>query len=298
MYRYVKRFFTSSNTIDIVKRNNYLRNKFFGKKLNGKIFNEYFNKSCFVKYLCKQHEDNIDLNKIMLTEICSNEYSFYDVNLINKYIHHENNMIAIINIPDDATVCIEKESYKTNKFKLINILSSNIFYSKFTKNELKYFLENNPYVIKYMSNPTEEEQMCVTRQFCTFVKQQTETLFEFIPNPPSNEIQMYILNQHSYMIEHIKNPSEEAQMYAIQQNPYFIKHIKIPTEKVKLFATNINGNIIEFISNPSEEVQINAIKNNINAFKYIKNPTIKSQLYAIKILYNLMIESTKNNVRL
>lgn len=86
-------------------------------------------------------------------------------------------------------------------------------------------LNYNPDNIKFIINPTEEEQLCSVNidGHC----------LQFIDNP-SLEVQKAALKNDGYSIQYINNPSEELQLIAIEENANSINLIKNPTKNAIL----------------------------------------------------------------
>ena len=112
---------------------------------------------------------------------------------------------------------------------------------------------------------------------------------EYIKDP-SEEVQLEAVKQWGYTIQYIKNPSEKVQLQAVRQDGGAIQYIANPTERVQLEAVRQSGSTIEYIDNPSEKVQLEAIKQNSYAIRYIKNPTEEILLKAIERCSGLNLE--------
>ena len=143
---------------------------------------------------------------------------------------------------------------------------------KVTEEEQIKTINQHPYAIRYIKNPSEKVQI-------TAVSQNGHAI-EFIKNP-SEKVQLTAAKQDGYIIGYIKNPSEKVQIAAASQNGYVIKRIKNPSEKIQLAAVNQSGYAIQFIENPSEEVQLAAVNESGYAIQFIENPLEQVQLAAV-----------------
>ena len=85
----------------------------------------------------------------------------------------------------------------------------------------------------------------------------------YIKNP-SEEMKLESVKQDGCSIAFIKNPSEKVQLEAVQQDGSAIEFIKNPSEKIKLKAVEVDGCAISYIKNPSEEIIKIAILNGAN----------------------------------
>lgn len=82
---------------------------------------------------------------------------------------------------------------------------------------------------------------------------------EYIKDP-SEEVQLEAVKQWGYTIQYIKNPSEKVQLQAVRQSGSTIEYIDNPSEKVQLEAIKQNSYAIRYIKNPTEEILLKAIE--------------------------------------
>ena len=65
---------------------------------------------------------------------------------------------------------------------------------------------------------------------------------------------MTVLEKDIYHISSLKNPSENAQLYVVNQEPELIMSIKNPTELVQILAVKKDPRNYFYITNPAESV--------------------------------------------
>ena len=181
-----------------------------------------------------------------------------DIKMKNKKF----NYIGINDNDENLTYDIDDRTYELNN----------------SSKEIRlYSIKNNPYNIKYIDNPSEEEQLLAynVRDKGNFPGY---PIVKLIKNP-CQKLQEITIKENPCLIKYIDNPSEEMQMFAI-------KTATLP-EYQKIYGL-IDGAIMLDIKNPSENVQAEAIKNWKNAINFIENPTEKiKNLY--KKLYGKII---------
>ena len=156
-------------------------------------------------------------------------------------------------------------------------------------------VNQDPYIIEFIKNPSETVQLAAVEQTgCSirYIKNPSEKVklaavnqtgysIEFISNP-SEAVQLVAVNKNSRSIQYIKNPSEAVQLAAVTKYGLTVQYIKNPSEAVQLAAVEQAGYNIRFIKNPSEAVQLAAVNKNGYNIHYIKNPSEAVQIAAVK----------------
>lgn len=176
-----------------------------------------------------------------------------------------------VTIFDDKDIKIKSKKFdynkKDNNKKDNNIYNDNLNKSgynlQFCSDEIKKLaLINNPYNIKYLYNPSEEEQLLA-------YKVRKEGNFSGYP-----------------IVYYLDNPCKKLQELTVKENPSLIKYFKIyPPEDIQLLAIKLaklpefedeyikHGWMLNYIKYPTEKAKIEAIKNWKNAIEWIDNPS-------------------------
>ena len=110
----------------------------------------------------------------------------------------------------------------------------------------KKMIDDNPYIISYINNPTEYAQRNGLSGFVDY---------DILKNGTLDEVKKQALQNNPSAIEYIYNPSEEMQLYAINQRPQLIGSIKNPTPKVQMFFVTHHPHLFRMIFRPSIEAQ-------------------------------------------
>lgn len=134
-------------------------------------------------------------------------------------------------------------------------------------------LYNDPLYIKYIENPTEEEQIEAVKR--------NGMVIRFINNQSYNVKREAILN-NPLCIEYIEDLPEELGILAVKLLWNSIKYIKNLTDNIMKEAVKSKGWAIQFIENPSEEIKLLAVAKDFDAIKYIKVPSEEVQIRAIE----------------
>lgn len=108
-------------------------------------------------------------------------------------------------------------------------------------------LKNNPYNIKYIDNPSKEEQLISI----------------------NGEKDFYDINPDYPIIYYIDNPCKEAQIQSVKLQPFTIKYIDNPCKEALKIALDKNG--IDNIVNPTKEMMWYVLKNSNNIFNTIEH---------------------------
>lgn len=115
-------------------------------------------------------------------------------------------------------------------------------------------LRKNGYTIKYIENPTIEEQLvAVSANGCAI---------QYI-NEPSEEIQLAAINNEADAIKYIKDPSEEIKRKAVRNKSTSIKYIKNPSKDIQLLSIRQDPKNIHFIENPCKDAVLEALKHGV-----------------------------------
>ncbi|ATZ80238.1 hypothetical protein BMW23_0180 [Bodo saltans virus] len=161
--------------------------------------------------------------------------------------------IALIKLCEDALFTIDNGKYKTNKFVIVNVMTTIDF--------LKYMLLKNQEFVK---------SVLVKHPCLYFFLEQTR------------DMSMHLISQNAKVFRYIHEPTDEMIIPAIQKNWEVIKYISDPSSIVCLLAVNTNFEALKYIKNPSFEICKNAIEKNAMAILHIENPSMELFDIALK----------------
>ncbi len=152
-------------------------------------------------------------------------------------------------------------------------------------------IQNNPYVIERIENPTEEMKLLAVQtnglalQYIPHPSEaavaNTPRAIQFLENPSETLLLQAV--QHGWNnLAYIKHPSEALIQAALQQSGWAIKYIDHPSEALQLQAVQKNYDAVQYIKEPSLAVQKAAVKANYEALRYIPNPDYEAVCLAVK----------------
>jgi hypothetical protein len=220
--------------------------------------------------------------KLTLSEVRKNINSYSEEEQLKAVKYNKKNIIGITN-----------PSLKVQEAALRKKTDCKTF-ERIQNPHRKIVLEVLPfcsYAIKYIKNPTEEQQLIAVGAQS---RKDSVNVLSLIKNP-SLKVQNEAIKYNFRSIEHIDNPTEEQQLMAVKSqniNDYdtVLSYIKNPTKKVQLEALKRNYRNIRDIEKPTEEMkrlieenQLAAIKENSSNYYILKNPSAKIRKEQIKL---------------
>lgn len=113
---------------------------------------------------------------------------------------------------------------------------------------------------------------------------------KYIDNP-SEKVQLTVIEQKPHNIIYIKNPSERVQLAAVRNDSSSIECIDFPTEKVQLMAVKENPYDIRYINHPTKKVQLLAVREAPITIKSIANPATETYIIPLKAIYKIEMDS-------
>ena len=112
-------------------------------------------------------------------------------------------------------------------------------------------IQNNPYVIERIENPTEEMKLLAV---------QTNGLaLQYIPHP-SQAVQEAAVANTPRAIQFLENPPETLLLQAVQHGWNNLAYIKHPSEVLIQAALQQSGWAIKYIGQPTETLQLQAVQ--------------------------------------
>ena len=133
-------------------------------------------------------------------------------------------------------------------------------------------LNQNPYKIKELANPSEELQLIAIRK--------NPEVIQYIKHP-TTKVQLEVIrtSQDRKLIE-------KVEMDMVKANPEIIAILPNPSEAIQLEAVKTDPSVISKIKDLSETIQLTAIQKSIYSIQNIPNPTPKVLFQAIKLSSN------------
>ena len=154
------------------------------------------------------------------------ENDFYKIiNNINTY-----DCYWTLEIPDDATIYVNKKKFQTNKF--IALEQKDLKDLPCWKDEdlcLK-IIEQHGILIKYV-----DIDNIIMKKICEIAVNEDSNALEYIPEEYQTENMCFKeLRKYHWIFEYIKNPTDEMRMYAVKEDGHHLRHIepKDQTEEI------------------------------------------------------------------
>jgi hypothetical protein len=171
-----------------------------------------------------------------------------------------------------------KEIIKVNPRIVIEFVK----YKKLNVGTLLYALEEDPYLIGEMENPSTTLQIKA-------VSVDSEAIYEL--DKPCDKAQKIAVDEDVDLISAIENPCVDVQMRVAEEKPALVKSIKEPCVEVqrKLLENNQWGNI-EYLNKLHPELIIIAMENDINVEEFFEENsfTEEEKLKLVKLKPSIM----------
>ena len=173
------------------------------------------------------------------------------------------NKMAILEIPNDAQIYIEKFKFKTDRFIIKEIIELKNFYidEYYNDKDLKEIVFYRPKMFEFIKNKTEELYKVVLRgdgNYFKDIKEQTE------------EICIMACARNGYNLEYVKEQTEKICLAACKAAPYSLQLVKNQTEEMCIIACSINGFALQHVREQTQKIIEAALLQNKNAKIYIK----------------------------
>ena len=270
-------------------------------ELTGKEFNDQY-KRRFLKVMYDDHIHydfeyklglNIDTKPFNPFGECSEGGLYFcDKTTLHLFWQNYDTTIAIVTIPDDARVYVERNKFKSDKLVIIEFLNFADISDSFWLELL--FDKKQSAALQYVENQTND--------ICVKAITQDASAIQFVRNQ-TEDLCMFAVQKNGMVIKYIRNPTTSISYHAVKQNSEALKYIKNQTHDICVEAvTSCFG--LEFVLDQTEElciisvmnfgcslrlvkIQTNticklAVKENGRALKFVKNQTEKICRYAVK----------------
>ena len=218
---------------------------------------------------------NIDTEQFNPTDKCSKGGLYFcEESKCYFYCSAYGTKMALIEIPDDARVYVEKHKFKTDRLIIKEI-------TDFCDNDDSYWLDilpNNYAALEFIKNQTEE--LCMTT-----IKQYSPCALRYAKNQTDKMCKLAV-NMNPFMLRYVKEQyqTNEICKLAIQQNSLILKYVINQTEELCILAVQKNGNALEYVKEQyqTEEICKLAIQQNSYAQRYVINQTDELCILAVK----------------
>lgn len=168
---------------------------------------------------------------------------------------------------------------QTTRSILLSLTYKNIKYiSNPSEDEQLKVVSFDPLLIAYLGDPSENVQMAAL----SAGSYPPGKIFGLVENP-SNALVIAHIQANPLSILDMKNITVEQQCVAVQSMPTIINDYRAQdwSDDAKSLAFELDPKLFQFVTNPSEEQSWAALYDDVNNLKYIKNPTDEMRSFAI-----------------
>ena len=273
--------------------------------LSGTEFNEKYPNTDFYKVLHKdfihfgftyQHGLNVDHIPFNPTGICSvGGLYFTEVDKVSYWIDRFKSVyIAKVTIPSNASVYVEKDKFKADRFVLD--LNNKMLIKDF------YMWENDAFCKLAVSEADTYNLVFVRNQsdeICKLAVKHDYRALEYVINQ-TDEICKLAVSNHAYALEFVKDQTDEICKMALSKNGYGLEFIKVQTDELCKLALSKNGRGLQDVINQTYELCKLAVSQNGFALEFVKNQTdelctlaVSQTAHALKYVRNQTDEICK-----
>ncbi|PLY08031.1 MAG: hypothetical protein C0625_03535 [Arcobacter sp.] len=194
--------------------------------------------------------------------------------VIKKAIEKNYRIVTRLTLNNEMKLFAIKQNLKVFNLITLDKKSQDYFFktTKFLDKDLAHdkkleLLKKYPFCIKYIKNPTEEEQLIAINS--------NSYALNYIKTPVSEKIKLTAIKRSPNVFKQIKNPSFELQKEAVKANAKNIQYIKEQKEELQILAVQSDGYAIEYIENPSLKVEeISLRETRTHSVSHIKKPNL------------------------
>jgi len=167
-------------------------------------------------------------------------------------------VLAIIEIPSDARVYIEKDKFKADKL----IIKEIIAFEDLSDDFWISMLHVNGMMIQKIKNQTE--------YVCRLAVKQDGFALRFVRNQ-TEDICRLAVQQDGLALQFVKNQTEEICRLAVQEYSIALQYVKDQTEDICRLAVQKNGMALKFVKNQTLNLCMMATWQDIGALMYVNN---------------------------
>ena len=261
---------------------------------SGKEFNDQYPNTKFYKILTSnyQHHNftyrhglNIDYNIFNPTKSCSKGGLYFtELNKIPRWIYLDSFYIAKVTIPLEASIYVEKNSFKADQFilDLDNKVLVEDFYIWSDNTLCKLAVQYDGYLLRFVKNQTEEicklalQKVPASLQYikeqtdeqCEFVIKKDGTVLQYIKNQTDTLCKLAVI-QNGIALYNVKNQTSEICKLAVCQDGMVLRHVKNQTDEICKLSVQQNGLALQFVINQTPEICEVAVQQNDLALQYV-----------------------------
>lgn len=255
-----------------------------GKTLFGYDFNRIYRYKKFYKFLNNNliHYKfqyrlglNIDPLPFRPSSTCSSGGLYFcEESMCYLFWKHYGTKVAIIEIPDNARVYVEKDKFKADKFTIMRIIDFDKMGNDFWGN----ILRKDVSVFKYVDQST-----IASDELCEIAVQQYGMLLEKVKYPTDNICKLAV-KQNGLALRYVKDQNEDICTLAVQQNGLALHLVRKQTHEICNLAVHQNPLAFIYVDDQfkTDELCTLAVKQNGRILKYVKNQTAEMCYLAVQ----------------
>ena len=284
----------------------------FDYVISGADFNKEHDKIQFYKFLPNDlmfynYQYELGLNSNELSFDSTGSYIkgglyFCDKSKCHLFWKSYGTKLALITIPNDATVYVEKDKFKSNKIIITDILD-------FTDVPDDFWLiifNHSCIAFEYIKNQTEE--LCVlainknpwliasvhdqflTEELCKLAVNISGIVLQLIKNQ-TKDICTLAVKQHGMALKYVQNQflTKDICFLAVKQDIRSLQYVNTSPvltaeiiDDVSKYAVSEDGYALQYVDKQTEEICILAVNQNTNAAQYV-NPEFVASLLPKKL---------------
>ena len=213
--------------------------------------------------------------------------SFCDKPTAYLYWKNYGKKLAIVEIPNNARVWIEKESFKADKLFITKIIDfenvTDNFWLSILKNDYhvlaciknqtksicKAAIKKNGLALEFIRDQTAKHCLSAVKRNGLALEHVNETNHSYL----NHIIDRLAVKQNGLAIEFVHNQNDDICILAVKNDPLSIQFIKSPPYKICELAVSLNGYALCYIDNQTRELCILAVEKNGLALEYVKEQT-------------------------
>ena len=235
----------------------------YGTKYSGVEFNEYHKHKNTIFYALfwtnRVHNYELGLNTIDPKNLwIMNDFIFIDKSKFHLHFLNYDSEFALIEIPDDAIVCVEEDSFKTDKMIINKIMRFNDVGDEFWID----ILSRDGRAILYIKNQTDE--------ICIQAVQYHGPLLKYVNNQ-TYDICKSAVRQNGDALEYVKEQTEKICKLAVQNSSFAFEYVKTQTEDICDIMTKHNGLLLRYVDEQFKTIKVckSAVEQNCLALQCV-----------------------------
>lgn len=222
--------------------------------------------------------------------------SFCEQEMWYLYWKNYGKKIAVVDIPDDALIWVEKDSYKANKLIItkifdfenieddvwIDILKKDYHALRYIKEQTKSIckraIKQNGLALQFIHNQTQKQCLAAVQQNGLALQYVSHYNYTYL----NHKIDTIAVKQNALAVQYVYEQNDDICKLAIKIDPLAIQYIKNKTPELCELAVKLNGLALCYIKNQTEELCALAVAQNGLALEYVKKQTYDICVLAVK----------------